>query len=428
MVHPSQQRSSYPSPQPPLSVTVTRRGRTHAFTMRPWVVGSALCALAVLAISVLGGAGYLIFRDDLIGAALSRQVEMQYAYEERIAALRSELDRVTSRHSVQSEGVEQRLATLLDKQALIEGRQSALDALVDKARASGVQAVAAETRLPRPRPDKVVQNPQLDSGSVAPLSYMPTRPAADQAITDTLLHGGASGGPHPALHDVLSYIQSSLDAAQAQQSQALDTLVTSVEDETERLSAALAPIGIEVEDSEVENVEPQGGPYVPAIGMHFVERTAVLNRMLDDIHSLRRSAAALPLRAPVTAQRISSRFGYRMDPFLKRRGFHAGLDMVAPRGTTVRAPAPGVVVTAGREGGYGNLVEIRHVDGISTRYGHLSAMLVTRGDKVSAGTPIGQVGSTGRSTGPHLHYETRRDGEAVNPAVFLAAGRALGGP
>jgi YD repeat-containing protein len=83
------------------------------------------------------------------------------------------------------------------------------------------------------------------------------------------------------------------------------------------------------------------------------------------------------------------------------------------------------VVSAGWSGGYGQLVEIRHPDGVTTRYGHLSAILVQEGARVEAGALIGRVGSTGRSTGPHLHYETRRAGKAVDPAVFLAAGRAL---
>ena len=91
----------------------------------------------------------------------------------------------------------------------------------------------------------------------------------------------------------------------------------------------------------------------------------------------------------------------------------------------MRATAAGVVANAGWSGGYGNMVEVEHADGVSTRYGHLSAFLVSVGDRVAAGEPIGRVGSTGRSTGPHLHYETLRDGKTVDPAVYLAAGKAL---
>jgi murein DD-endopeptidase MepM/ murein hydrolase activator NlpD len=150
-----------------------------------------------------------------------------------------------------------------------------------------------------------------------------------------------------------------------------------------------------------------------------------VNRTLGDIEGLRQAAFAKPVGAPLASRRISSRFGNRLDPFLKRPAFHAGIDFVAAAGTPVRSTAPGVVVSAGWNGGYGRMVEIKHSDGISTRYGHLSAILVSVGDKVGAGTPVGRVGSTGRSTGPHLHYETLSGGKAINPAAYLAAGRAL---
>ena len=133
----------------------------------------------------------------------------------------------------------------------------------------------------------------------------------------------------------------------------------------------------------------------------------------------------MPIGVPVAASGISSRFGYRMDPFLNRPALHAGLDFVAAAGTEVRATAPGIVVSADWNGGYGRMVEIEHLNGLSTRYAHLSAILVSTGEHVAAGAPIGRVGSTGRSTGPHLHYETRRNGNAVNPALYLSAGRTL---
>jgi murein DD-endopeptidase MepM/ murein hydrolase activator NlpD len=356
---------------------------------------------------------------------------MQYAYEERIAALRSELDRMTSRHIVQTEGVEQQLTTLLERQSAIEHRQVALDALVEKARASGIE-VASLPRLPRARPDAAAKGAEPEAGAAAPLGYMPSETAGGaqtDAIVEVLLRGGPSGEPHPSLDAILKQVQSSLDDGQTRQTQALDALSVTVEDEVERLSSALSPIGVQLEDADAAPgaEAPQGGPFVPASGLHFVERTAMLDRMLDDVGTLRRSAASLPLNAPLATQRVSSRFGYRIDPIEKKRAFHSGLDLVAPEGMEVHATAPGTVISAGWNGGYGLMVEIRHAGGVSTRYGHLSAALVKPGQRVAAGTAIGRVGSTGRSTGPHLHYETRRDGEAVNPSVFFTAARALSG-
>jgi murein DD-endopeptidase MepM/ murein hydrolase activator NlpD len=123
--------------------------------------------------------------------------------------------------------------------------------------------------------------------------------------------------------------------------------------------------------------------------------------------------------------RISSTFGNRKDPFTGGRAFHAGLDFPAPRGTTVLSAGFGKVSFVGEKSGYGNLVEITHTTGLITRYGHLSAFLVKEGQVVDMGTPIAKVGSTGRSTGPHLHFEVRRKDVAVDPGKYLAAGKRL---
>ncbi len=121
------------------------------------------------------------------------------------------------------------------------------------------------------------------------------------------------------------------------------------------------------------------------------------------------------LRAPLNSMRLTSRFGWRIHPISKRRQFHKGVDYGAPTGTPVWAVADGVVSRAGRAKGYGKLVTIKHRGGISTRYGHLSRISVKRGQKVRQRQMIGRVGSTGYSTGPHLHYELRLKGKPINP-------------
>lgn len=118
--------------------------------------------------------------------------------------------------------------------------------------------------------------------------------------------------------------------------------------------------------------------------------------------------------------RYSSGFGKRVDPMGHASGeFHAGLDIAAVTGTPVVAAAAGQVVHAGPAGTYGNMIAIRHADGTETRYAHLSAVGVQVGDRIAAGAAIGAVGSTGRSTGPHLHFEVRKDGKAVDPKPYL---------
>ncbi len=419
MVHASQQKPLYPRRKPFPSVTISRNGRVTTFNVRPLTAGLLFGCFGLALTGYLGATGYLIYRDDLLGGAVSRQVEMQYAYEERIAALRSELDRVSSRHLMQTESVETQLGVLLERQADLQQRQSALDGLVLQARTAGVEPQDGPTRLPLARPADAMENPD------ATLAYAPPARDVDHMITGALLGGDGNPAVGLGLRPLLADVSDELASADARQSRLLDALSAAAAAEADRLTEALAPIG---KADEAGPDRPQGGPFVPASGLHFVERAAILQRMLDDVEAVRRDADSIPLRAPVRSARISSGFGRRVDPFLRRPGFHAGIDLAAAEGSEVRSTAPGTVVSAGWESGYGKMVEIRHADGFSTRYGHLSAILVSAGAHLAAGTPVGRVGSTGRSTGPHLHYETRRGGKAINPAPLLAAGRVLHRP
>ena len=144
---------------------------------------------------------------------------------------------------------------------------------------------------------------------------------------------------------------------------------------------------------------------------------------------------------PVLGSNLTSGYGVRSDPFRGRAAMHAGIDLAGPIGTPIYATADGVVQRAEwNSGGYGNLVELNHGHGIQTRYGHLTRSIVNAGERVKRGQLIAYMGSTGRSTGSHLHYEVRIDGQAVNPIPFLqstavlasvqrrAATMAIGGP
>jgi murein DD-endopeptidase MepM/ murein hydrolase activator NlpD len=164
-----------------------------------------------------------------------------------------------------------------------------------------------------------------------------------------------------------------------------------------------------------------GGPTQPG-GQDLEARSALLSGRFDELESQidRRKSVLLstPTVAPVEGL-LNSGFGIRRDPFHGNPAFHAGLDIATPSGQPVGATAEGVVVKAGRQGEYGNLVEIEHRTGYRTLYGHLSKILVTEGQKVKRGDTIGLVGSTGRSTAPHLHYEVRAGNRVVNPLEYI---------
>lgn len=140
-----------------------------------------------------------------------------------------------------------------------------------------------------------------------------------------------------------------------------------------------------------------------------------------EIEEAPRMAVSVPSRMPVDGVRLTSGFGMRDHPILRRRARHNGVDLAAPRGTPVYATADGIVEMAQWYSSYGNYVQIGHGGDIETRYAHLSSYTVRSGDAVEIGDLIGYVGSTGRSTGPHLHYEVRVSGAPVNPIPYMVA-------
>jgi murein DD-endopeptidase MepM/ murein hydrolase activator NlpD len=198
-----------------------------------------------------------------------------------------------------------------------------------------------------------------------------------------------------------------------------------------RMRGVFSDLGLSVAKMATATLYPgTGGPYVPvklrSDSDPFERQLYRVNLTRAQIDRLDRVLALVPYRKPVVGElEFTSGFGVRVDPFVGRPAMHTGLDFRATAGNPVRTTANGKVISANWTGGYGRMVEVDHGNGLSTRYGHLSEIDVKIGQTVKAGQVIGEVGSTGRSTGPHLHYETRIDGEAVDPQKFLRAGTRL---
>lgn len=166
----------------------------------------------------------------------------------------------------------------------------------------------------------------------------------------------------------------------------------------------------------------EGGPFIPYEKTWFNSTEQSLVSDVDRLVELNNIVSALPLSMPINDAHQSSPFGKRVDPMNHRWSMHPGVDLSGPTGSRIYSTNNGVVVKAGRKPAYGNMVDIEHKFGIVTRYAHLSKILVHEGDKVTKGQLIGIQGSTGRSTGPHLHYEVRINDHPVNPINFLNAG------
>jgi murein DD-endopeptidase MepM/ murein hydrolase activator NlpD len=174
-----------------------------------------------------------------------------------------------------------------------------------------------------------------------------------------------------------------------------------------------------------------GGPYEPldegdsASADNADAQFRALFQTWKKLDMLEQTVISIPSMKPVDNLTFTSNFGVRSDPFRGTAAMHAGVDIPGAVGTPIYATADGIVSHAGRQGGYGNLVQVNHGRGIETRYGHLSKVLVADNSRVRRGQIIGLMGSTGRSTGSHLHYEVRVDGKAVNPIPFLQTGEYL---
>jgi murein DD-endopeptidase MepM/ murein hydrolase activator NlpD len=404
--------------------TLTHAG--HQIRIGPvafWIVVGALVIMAVWSIAT---GSYFTFRDNVLTRLIGRQAEMQFAYEDRIAELRAQIDRIMSRQLLDQEQFEKKLNTLLQRQAALEQRTAALTGDPSTTGTVKPARIAPPAAMPAEKP--VRASPINDTVIfVAP----PDREARLQSrelptTTTRVAERAATGG----LGGMLARISLSLDKVEQKQAATLTNLEERIDTRARRMHSVLADLGINAGRASAEGAT--GGPFIPVkppqSGASAFERQLYrINVARAQIDRYRQTLVAVPVRKPVIGETdMSSPFGMRMDPFLGRPAIHTGIDLRGDVGEPVRATATGHVTIAGREGGYGNMVEISHGNGLATRYGHLSQISVKIGQVVRIGEIVGRIGSTGRSTGPHLHYETRVNGEAVDPQKFLRAGLRLG--
>lgn len=211
---------------------------------------------------------------------------------------------------------------------------------------------------------------------------------------------------------------SRLEALRGRQVRMIATMSAMFEARAARAADALRDVGI---NPGAASAGGQGGPYEPVAALSRSDDPAMrrLAANFGRMQQLEELVLSLPSFHPAQVERMSSGFGYRRDPFNGGGAMHAGLDFTGAHGSPILAAAPGRISFVGRQGGYGNTVEIDHGHGIMTRYAHLSGFTGRVGQNVAAGQQVGRMGSTGRSTGTHLHFEVRVNGTAVNPRRFL---------
>ncbi|MCV9960513.1 M23 family metallopeptidase [Pararhizobium sp. BT-229] len=407
--------------------------KVRHMTFQPWMAALSVCFVSVFSIGYIAATSYLVLRDDLIGGTMARQARMQHEYEDRIAALRAQVDRVTSRQLLDQQVVEDKVEKLLRQQMALSSRHGKLGTLLDRAEESGLAKDEEQPPLTAPMAHDKRADASGGIKAIERLMGMGGREPQQQMALAYAPQVGSSG--QETISDrsdrLFSKVTLSLKDIEQEQKARIENLTAGASEASDAILNIVARTGVtavkdEPQASPVENETAIGGPFVePETTEAFDSSLVALDTALARLEHLRSQARKLPFNNPSPASDITSQFGNRLDPFLGRLALHAGIDFRAPTGTKIVATAPGTVVTAGKNGGYGNMVEIDHGNGVSTRYAHLSTILVNVGDSISAGEAIARSGSTGRSTGPHLHYEVRLNGEAVDPMRFLTAGIKL---
>ena len=248
-------------------------------------------------------------------------------------------------------------------------------------------------------------------------------PGAAEALTPAINRALAANTTAPAAR---------IELVRVGQEQLLDAADTFAKSRADRLRVAFKMAGL-APSSYVERGGSLGGPLIESkdpkalaavldVDEGFAQRIQRAARDLDEARSLHEAAQELPFARPVGTQQ-SSGFGVRFDPFTRRPAYHSGLDFSGGHAQPIHATGPGVVSFVGTRSGYGRVVEIDHGRGLKTRYAHLSGYAVRPGERVALGQRIAAMGSTGRSTGTHLHYEVWVNGRAQNPGRFLKAGQ-----
>jgi murein DD-endopeptidase MepM/ murein hydrolase activator NlpD len=451
---------------PERQIYIRSNGRVQFFTFGPTLQAT----MAGLCLIFLGWVAFatvnVIFKDRIIIAKDRRYQEMQAAYETRLTDLQISYDELNGALV----GAEDKFKATADT---LETKQNAIANFLN--RKAQVEAAIGVDHAAPPLPVEKTTGASMDEGSSVPegaqanfdgdvdsgstLAVMP-EPVAPQPRIAKPDHAGLLDRTFAKLRHMATAIFASPAENQAALSVAYANYpgLRLLAQETARVSAlggsetllmgetrdaltsdvaglrkVVKRTGINPAQFERRSVVGEGGPEIPldrvqvdglndqSFNSVYLQASAVLNQLGGLSQEMRHIPLSLPVNA--TDFDLSSGFGPRIDPFTGRYAFHSGMDFAGPWGTAVRSTAEGTVVFAGNRGGYGNMVEIDHGIGLHTRYGHLSAISVRVGMKVDKGAAIGRVGSTGRSTGPHVHYEVWYDDVVRNPRNFIEAGR-----
>lgn len=408
--------------------------------------------LATIAVGFLSWVAFtsvnVVFKEQIIASKDRRYVKVQSAYEERIAQMQAAYDDLNGQLIIAQERF---LATTRELEAKHEQITEVLShqaSAVEQLDALRTQVAETTPAQQQGRENTVLMAvtdltgaPRVSREDPAPEQHADLAGDAVFAVLAPTTPFTLSG----LLRGTQSQAQDGVDVDQrlANLDRAQHNFINAMEETTDRqiheLENIIAMTEITTPDAFMERVDAdqvaRGGPYIDLTGgdgLAGAEGGSPFNRQvyriaqnLDRLAALNFAVGAMPLASPLApgTYRATSSFGPRMDPFKRRMAFHSGHDMGAAYNTPIYAPAPGVVIYAANRGPYGRMIEIDHGNGFKTRYGHLNRIHVSVGQEVGFRDVIGLVGSSGRSSGPHLHYEVRYDDQVRDPSKLIEAGQ-----
>ena len=469
---------------PERQIYIRSDGRVQFFTFGPTLQATLAGLTLIFLMWVAFASVNVIFKDRIILAKDRHYQQMQSAYENRMADLQYSVDELNNALVSAEDRFKATADQLQTKQQTLAGllgRKDAVDATLaslasgnsgsaiktgsdDIRTSSAATAAMASDSLQSEGPSNpaVSAEPSVSlapaeaapglAGGSSQIGVMPdtigpqprtAKPAKASFLDDAVTRFAAVLFPPkpqiprpqadvPALR-ILAQQTERLEQMGATETALLTGMDHAIGGRIENLQTALRRVGVNPQALEIKAGGSVGGPdvsirNVQIDGISDSSFTAAYLGAAAHVKELDTLFAALhqvPLTTPVHGAQfeLTSGYGARVDPFTHRVAFHPGVDFAGPWGSVVGATAPGTVVWAGPAGGYGNMVEIDHGYGFRTRYGHLSSILVRVGARVEKGSPVGKLGSTGRSTGPHVHYEVWLDNNRKDPSRFIDAGR-----
>jgi murein DD-endopeptidase MepM/ murein hydrolase activator NlpD len=389
---------------------------------------------------VLATAEVTVDRIAADAAAPAGTYVLRDAYEARLNALTEERDQraaealsAQERFKVAMGQISRQQTALLEA---VEERRELAGAL-DMMRSRLQDAVQQRDSVAAANEELLAQmsavSERLDGGASSK-DLADTLRALTGALNAAVIARDAGAAERDVLATELAALEAEMETNARRQDEMLADLEQAIALSFGPLETLFADTGLDVDSllaSVRSNYSGQGGPLEPVtLSTRSYEESAIDSRLdtllidLDRLNLLRVAAGLVPYAMPVkAAHRFTSGFGYRRDPKGGGRRMHSGADFAAPSGTPIYATADGVVKSAQRESGYGNTVRIEHAFGFETVYAHQSQLRVKAGQRVSRGEHIGDMGSTGRSTGVHLHYEVRLNGKPVNPMTYVEAAK-----